>query len=146
MGDTLQVSMNAVGAVSNQYVIVSNDGVDAVSGTFTGLPEGAWLTNNGAAFVITYHGGDGNDIALVQQSLANALQIISGQRLPNGRFAITAIGSPNTSYSVEACTNLASPAAWTQIGIAVANGSGNISFSDVAAPLNPIRFYRLRYP
>jgi autotransporter-associated beta strand protein len=146
IGGALQVAMNIGGAVSNKYIIVSNDGGDPISGTFTGLPEGASLTNNGAAFVITYHGGDGNDIALIQQTVGYVSQIIGGQKLPNGRFAISALGAPNTTYRVDACTNLAAPIVWTQVGSAVANSAGNISFSDVGAPLYRMRFYRLRYP
>jgi autotransporter-associated beta strand protein len=146
MGGTLQVTMNMVGAISNQYVIVANDGVDLVNGTFTGLPEGGSITNHGAVFTITYHGGDGNDIVLTQQSLGLISQLTTGQKLPNGRFAIIGQGAANLTYSVEACTNLAPPVAWVKIGTAVADGNGKVSFSDVGAPLYPIRFYRLHYP
>ncbi|HPM83053.1 MAG TPA: sialate O-acetylesterase, partial [Candidatus Anammoximicrobium sp.] len=50
------------------WVIVRNDSVDAVSGTFAGLAEGAAIANFlGSAYTahITYQGGDGNDIELV---------------------------------------------------------------------------------
>ena len=47
------------------FVIINNDGADAVSGTFAGLPEGAsFTTASGDTFRITYAGGDGNDIVL----------------------------------------------------------------------------------
>jgi fibronectin-binding autotransporter adhesin len=45
-------------------VIVDNDGTDAVSGTFSGLAEGASVTFGAVSFRISYVGGDGNDVAL----------------------------------------------------------------------------------
>jgi hypothetical protein len=45
--------------------IVSNDGTDAVTGTFDGLPEGAVVsTVGGVPLRVTYRGGDGNDVEL----------------------------------------------------------------------------------
>lgn len=146
MGGTLQVAMNFPGAISNQYVIVSNDGVDLISGAFTGLPEGASLTNSGAVFVITYHGGDGNDIMLVQQNVAATSQINTVTQLGNGSLQFTANAAPNLTYSVEAATNLVPPVAWTVIGNATANGGGALQFTDPDAPQFPVRFYRLRHP
>src|SRR5262245_15271290 len=51
-----------------QFTIIKNDGADAVQGTFKGLPDGFRLGSNflGSSFnaKITYHGGDGNDVAI----------------------------------------------------------------------------------
>ena len=49
-------------------VIIDNDDVDAVSGTFAGLLDGATVTINGQAFRISYSGGDGNDVVLVENT------------------------------------------------------------------------------
>jgi hypothetical protein len=47
------------------FTIIQNDGADPVVGTFDGLPEGATVTApSGATFVISYAGGDGNDVEL----------------------------------------------------------------------------------
>ena len=46
------------------FTIVDNDGTDAVTGTFTSLPEGAMFTSGGVDFQISYVGGTGNDITL----------------------------------------------------------------------------------
>jgi fibronectin-binding autotransporter adhesin len=147
IGATLQVNMTTMGAISNQYVIIDNDGVDAIGGGgFTGLPNGTYLTNHGAAFQVTYQGGDGNDIALIQKTLPFQSQVTSGQKLANGRFAITGTGAPSLSYRVWAATNLNEPAIWTWIGTAVSDGAGNMQFSDVSAPQHPMRFYRFSYP
>ena len=145
MGGTLQVAMNFSGAISNQYVIIGNDGADAVSGTFTGLPEGAMLTNNGVAFQITYHGGDGNDVVLTQKSVVTGPAITSG-KIVGGKFQLNATGQPGLTYTVEATSNLTSPVSWTAIGTALADGTGLIQFVDADSNLYPVRFYRLRFP
>ncbi|MEV6873240.1 autotransporter-associated beta strand repeat-containing protein [Amycolatopsis sp. NPDC051128] len=49
---------------SGPGVIIDNQGADQVSGTFDGLPEGAAI----GALRLTYHGGDGNDVALAGSS------------------------------------------------------------------------------
>jgi autotransporter-associated beta strand protein len=52
------------------FTIIENDGNDPVAGTFAGMPEGKaiWLTNT-SRFRISYQGGDGNDVVLVNESL-----------------------------------------------------------------------------
>src|SRR5262249_34082573 len=63
-GTTLSVSIGYVPTPSDGFILVANDGTDAISGTFAGLPEGATITLAALAFHISYHGGDGNDVAL----------------------------------------------------------------------------------
>ena len=47
------------------YTIISNDGAGAVSGTFSGMPEGSViLLNSVYQFQLSYVGGDGNDVTL----------------------------------------------------------------------------------
>jgi fibronectin-binding autotransporter adhesin len=48
------------------FTIINNDGADAVSGTFGGLPEGATFSTNGLNFRISYIGGTGNDVTLTR--------------------------------------------------------------------------------
>lgn len=54
------------------FVIISQEGDKAVSGTFMGLPEGATFTQNGIVFKISYVGGDGNDVTLTVQNSPTA--------------------------------------------------------------------------
>ena len=57
-----------------EYVIVDNDGADAVQGTFSGLADGAVIVLGGRTFTVDYRGGDGNDISLwlaVTMALSN---------------------------------------------------------------------------
>jgi hypothetical protein len=51
-------------APGTEFVIIANDGGDAVTGTFAGLAEGALFTAGGSGWRISYAGGDGNDVAL----------------------------------------------------------------------------------
>ncbi|HOD81997.1 MAG: Autotransporter-associated beta strand repeat protein [Planctomycetes bacterium ADurb.Bin126] len=49
-----------------QYVIIDNDGTEAIagSGMFADLPEGSSIEVNGNQFILTYQGGTGNDVVL----------------------------------------------------------------------------------
>ncbi|MEP2924984.1 MAG: autotransporter-associated beta strand repeat-containing protein, partial [Bauldia litoralis] len=48
----------------DSFIIVSNSGSDPVSGTFAGLAEGAIVSVGGTKMIISYQGGDGNDVVL----------------------------------------------------------------------------------
>ncbi|HMP03375.1 MAG TPA: PEP-CTERM sorting domain-containing protein [Gemmatales bacterium] len=48
----------------NLFVLIENQGSDAVEGTFAGLAEGATFYADGHQFQITYQGGTGNDVVL----------------------------------------------------------------------------------
>jgi hypothetical protein len=52
-------------AVNDAFVIINNDGADAVSGTFSGLADGAKVTLGGYTYQINYDAGDGNDVVLL---------------------------------------------------------------------------------
>src|SRR5262249_27197883 len=47
-----------------QFIIINNDGADAVVGTFTNYAEGATYTTGNHTFTISYVGGTGNDVVL----------------------------------------------------------------------------------
>ena len=51
-------------AVNDSFVIVNNDGSDAVEGTFSGLKDGAKVYGT-YTYQINYDGGDGNDVVLL---------------------------------------------------------------------------------
>ena len=55
----------AVLPVGAEMVLISNDGADPIVGEFTGFPEGHIFTNGlGEGNLLSYKGGDGNDISL----------------------------------------------------------------------------------
>ncbi len=71
-GATLNTSLlnGFVPAIGNTFTVIANDGADAVTGTFSGLVEGATFTVGSTVFKISYVGGDGNDVVLTVQSAA----------------------------------------------------------------------------
>jgi fibronectin-binding autotransporter adhesin len=76
-------------AAGQTYTIISNDGADAVTGTFTGLAEGATFNLNGNVFKISYKGGDGNDVTLT---------VVSVPATPNTGFQT--IGNPLVTMGI----------------------------------------------
>ena len=68
VGGNLNVSLGYTPTIGDTYMIVKNDGTDAVSGTFTGLAEGATVSAGGYDFKISYVGGTGNDVVLIAQT------------------------------------------------------------------------------
>ena len=64
-------SLSLVGGFDNssttdEIIILANDGSDAIVGTFDGLPEGSAVSFGQFNGIITYVGGTGNDIALLE--------------------------------------------------------------------------------
>jgi autotransporter-associated beta strand protein len=52
--------------INAQFTLINNDGIDPVDGIFADLPEGATITAGGSKFVISYRGGDGNDVVVTR--------------------------------------------------------------------------------
>ena len=50
--------------IGTTFTLIDNDGIDPVSGTFVGLPEGALITTSNQLFRVSYVGGTGNDVTL----------------------------------------------------------------------------------
>lgn len=64
LAGTLDTVLYSNISLGEAYTIINNDGLDAVSGTFTGLAEGATIAIGSGTFTISYIGGDGNDVVL----------------------------------------------------------------------------------
>jgi hypothetical protein len=116
-GAALTVHPGVAIGLGTQLEIVSNDGSDAVSGTFNGLAEGATVTaTDGQTFTISYQGGDGNDVVLTranasaptvsgvvvnnsqaQTSSVTTIQVTFSTQvtLGSGAFTLTRVGLPN---------------------------------------------------
>ncbi len=63
-GATLTLSGAHVASTGQSFVLIDNDGSDAVTGTFAGLAQGSTILLNGVSLSISYNGGDGNDVVL----------------------------------------------------------------------------------
>jgi autotransporter-associated beta strand protein len=66
VGGTLALTVSSNIAPGTVITLIDNDGADAVTGAFIGLPPGAVVSVGGQPFVITYSGGTGNDVTLIR--------------------------------------------------------------------------------
>jgi hypothetical protein len=93
------------------FVVVNNDGADAITGTFNGLAEGATIPNflgSSLSASISYTGGDGNDAVLTVNSPVTASFSISDVTLTEGNvgtklfiFTVTKSGTGTASVNFE---------------------------------------------
>ncbi|MFN9040723.1 MAG: hypothetical protein ACK5YO_30825, partial [Planctomyces sp.] len=79
-GATLSLNLTSFGlAAGNEYIIINNDGADDIIGRFADLPDGAIVSQNfgapGQTARISYHAGTGNDVAIIVDEVAPAVQI-----------------------------------------------------------------------
>jgi len=69
-----KLDLSLIGAfhpkLGETFEIMSNDGIDPVTGHFAGLPEAALVVAGGKLFSISYHGGEGNDVVLIEHGNA----------------------------------------------------------------------------
>ncbi|MBI5385683.1 MAG: autotransporter-associated beta strand repeat-containing protein [Verrucomicrobia bacterium] len=63
-GITLDAFLGFASAPNDQFTLIANDDTDAVTGTFTGLPQNAKLFIGTELFEINYAGGTANDVVL----------------------------------------------------------------------------------
>ncbi len=87
---------------ASTILVIRNDSTDAVTGTFNGMPEGAAVTDDGNNYVISYRGGDGNDVVLFVGT-AETNVAIDG----SGNLVVTDIGSNSTDNLTITLVNVA---------------------------------------
>ncbi|MGI9211132.1 MAG: beta strand repeat-containing protein, partial [Methylococcaceae bacterium] len=64
-GATLSLSLGSfVPTGGDRFTLIDNDAADAIVGTLNGLAEGASTTISNKSFLVSYVGGDGNDLVL----------------------------------------------------------------------------------
>jgi Dockerin type I domain len=66
----LALTVGFTPTVGNTFIILDNEGLDAVTGTFAGLAQGATVSAGGQSFTISYTGGSGNDVVLTHAGAA----------------------------------------------------------------------------
>jgi hypothetical protein len=109
-------------ALGAELLLIDNDGVDAVSGTFLNYPEGASFEVDGVTFRISYIGGDGNDVVLSSAvATTTLLQVsssstISGQPVTLTATVASAGGTPTGSVRFVSVT--------TTLATTTLNGAG----------------------
>jgi autotransporter-associated beta strand protein len=103
-GVHLTATLGFPSAASNAFTIIDNDGSDPITNTFNGLSEGATLNVSGTPFRITYAGGTGNDVVLVQlTSFQQPTLTIARSADAN---VVLAWATNFMGYSLESNTNL----------------------------------------
>lgn len=80
-------------APGDKLILIDNDGNDAISGTYLGLPEDSLVAAGAVAFRISYVGGTGNDVVLIATDSAF---------VPSGVTRIWTGGSGSRNWSVNA--------------------------------------------
>jgi autotransporter-associated beta strand protein len=141
---TLTLTALATGALpaGTNFTLIDNTGSNAVTGTFANLPELAAVTVGGYTFRITYRGGTGNDVVLLDNRTVPAMitsaSPASGTAGTAFSYTITAVNSPTSfnatglpaGLSVDTTTGLISGTPTTASTFTVtlsatnANGSG----------------------
>ena len=137
-GLTLNRSLGFSSAVGNQFTIIANDGADAVTGTFTGLSQGAKLYIGSELFQVTYTGGSGNDVLLTRLTTPPPLTLTIERLATNSVGLLWATNDP--PFSLQTCTNLAA-ASWSPaLPPPVITGTNNFVTNSI---INSHQFYRL---
>lgn len=138
LGGTLNVSRGFTPAPGTVITIGNNVSANPISGTFAGLPEGSTINVQGQDFVISYQGGDGNDLTLTAGAVTGAATTTTLASTPN----------PATFGQTVTFTATVSPATNTGTvtlyggSVAMASGtpnaSGVVTFSIPILPVGSI--------
>ena len=126
-GATLTASLGYAPAVGDQLTIVSNDGADAVAGTFAGLAEGAVVDLGGERFRISYQGGTGNDVVMTRLAASSTAVDSATNPTVSGEgttFTVTVSGSSGTPTG-----NVTLLDGVTSLGTAALDGAGEATFA-----------------
>jgi len=122
------------------FIIINNDGTDAVTGTFSGFTNGANLTIAGSPFVISYAGGTGNDVVLTQ--VASPPPVLHIHRSSPTNTAVS-WGTNFSNYVLEANTNQ-NTAIWiTVTNLPTTMGTNHFVTNSI---LESPKYFRLRKP
>jgi autotransporter-associated beta strand protein len=111
LGGALKVASLPTVASGDPITLIHETGTQPVTGTFTGLPQGAQLLVGGRAYTISYAGGSGHDIVLTAGAGATASSTASGSAaVVNVADSSKASGSGGSSIVVLAGTTGAAAA------------------------------------
>lgn len=145
-GAALDLRLGFAPGIGDSFTLIENDGAEAVTNTFSGLPQLGYFTNaTGALFRVDYSGGDGNDVVVTRAAMPEPT--ISGiVKLTNGWIQVNAQGLPGFSYVLEATTNLTPVIQWAALTTNLAGGTGLCALLDTNAPLHAQRFFRVLCP
>ncbi|AWB06612.1 hypothetical protein A6A40_16175 (plasmid) [Azospirillum humicireducens] len=88
-GATLSITQGYTPAQGDRFILVANDGSDAVTGLFSSVAEGALLTVGGTVYRVSYAGDTGNDLVLTVVPTVTAAAItVTGATGTGGVYRI----------------------------------------------------------
>ncbi len=126
----LALGSSFVPSLGQQFVLINNDGADAISGTFSGRAEGQTITLGGFNFQFSYVGGTGNDVTLTSlngrpaSSTALASSLNPSNAGQSVTFTATVTGSGATPTG-----NVTFRDGVTTLGTGTMNGSGVATYA-----------------
>jgi hypothetical protein len=133
-GDTLEIVAASALSTNGGTVVLSNNVVlyRPVS-NFVG----------GDRFTYTVSDGQGSNAIGVVAAQVVQPRLSRAEHLTDGPFQFWFNGIPDSSYTVQASTNLSN---WISLGTQATGNTGQFQFLDAASPVLPRRFYRAVCP
>ena len=116
----------------DSFIIIANDGSDAVTGTFTGLASGATLTLNSGSVTVSYAAGsNSNDVVLTGP--VNQAPVLAGTFTTagtvNDNATITPFGSVTVSDADDSTGNFSVTITYTAANGILSSAGGGLSGS-----------------
>jgi fibronectin-binding autotransporter adhesin len=142
-GVSLSATLGYASSVGDQFTILANDGTDAITGNFSGLPAGAQLYIGGQLFQISYGGVGrlGNDVTLTRLITPVPPWLTIARANPDSVLLLWPTNP--AGFNLKSTTNL-STGVWSAASPApVLLGSNNVVTNTADAGL---RLYRLSNP
>lgn len=140
LGGTLQIVGDYVAAPGETFTIIQNNGPNVITGTFSGLAEGAAFNAGSSAYTISYTGGNGNEVVLT--AIEPSPDLFVQLPVPEGddvRLFFT--GAPNTTYTVQFADNTVFvPWLWQDLGDVTSGPDG--TFNVLRTPATVSEVYR----
>ncbi len=136
----LALSLGFSPVVGTVFTILDNQGVGAISGTFTGLPEGATIVSGATTLRVSYVGGNGNNVTLTVVAGAPAPTSVAVTATPNPAIVgqpvtltatVTGVAPTGTVQFKDGVENLGAP-------IALAAGIAMLTTAALSAAPHPI--------
>lgn len=142
-GVTLQPVLGFTAPTGAQFDIISNDGNDAVTGTFNGLPDGKKLYIGGVLYQVNYEfgGKPGNDVALQGLDTPPPPRLLIEKIPPASVRLLWPTNDP--PFSLQTTTNLLATNWLAALPLPAVIGTNNVVTNSTT---NAQRFYRLSNP
>ncbi len=131
-------------AEGQEFVIIRNDGTDAIIGTFADMPEGTLISAGANQFRISYGGGTGNDVVLVATNTAALWPALAIGKTASNSVVLSWPQSV-TGWFLQATTNLGTtPVLWTALPPPYSSNLTDYLFTEPVTTGS--RFYRMHRP